>query len=658
MKTNSVRHSFSTRVSLHILLIAGIVFSVAFASFYHAARRQVQADAERHARSSLNNTVLQMDNVLHAVEVAVANNACQVARLAHRPDSLYGVVRQMLAANPLISGSAIAFEPDYYPERGRFFSPYAYRTAGGDSIAVKQLGTDNYDYHHMDWYQIPKLLDKPYWSEPYFDDGGGEIIMTTYSLPLYDSTGRMYAIFTADLSLEWLTQMVNSLQLYPHSYNLMVGRSGAYLAHPITERILDETVFTATLDMADTTIAELGRRMTAGEEGFMTIQNDSLSTSYVFYAPVKRSGWSMAVACTYKDIFSGVDSMRTRVLAIAGTGLLLLLLFCLYDIRQLVRPLRRLADATRTIAQGNLTAPLPPLRRRGDEMGMLYDSFHHMQHSLADYMDELARTTANKERIESELRIASDIQMGMIPKIFPPFPDRKDIDLYATLTPAKEVGGDLYDFFVEDDRLYFTVGDVSGKGVPASLLMAVTRSLFRTMAPHFKAPADIVAALNDALSDSNESNMFVTLFLGVLNLKDGTLRYCNAGHNAPVRFGGTDSGDPAFIPVNPNLALGLFKGFPYLEQEMRLEAGTSLLLYTDGVTEAEDLTQQLFSDERLLNLLARECGSRPARVVEHLMQAIRTHTAEAEQNDDITILCLSYEPNGEREASNEHIIYR
>ena len=291
-------------------------------------------------------------------------------------------------------------------------------------------------------------------------------------------------------------------------------------------------------------------------------------------------------------------------------------------------------------------------------MGMLYDSFHHMQHSLADYMDELARTTANKERIESELRIASDIQMGMIPKIFPPFPDRKDIDLYATLTPAKEVGGDLYDFFVEDDRLYFTVGDVSGKGVPASLLMAVTRSLFRTMAPHFKVPADIVAALNDALSDSNESNMFVTLFLGVLNLKDGTLRYCNAGHNAPVRFGGTDSGDPAFIPVNPNLALGLFKGFPYLEQEMRLEAGTSLLLYTDGVTEAEDLTQQLFSDERLLNLLARECGSRPARVVEHLMQAIRTHTAEAEQNDDITILCLSYEPNGEREASNEHIIYR
>ena len=643
MKTNSVRHSFSTRVSLHILLIAGIVFSVAFASFYHAARRQVQADAERHARSSLNNTVLQMDNVLDAVEVAVANNACQVARLAHRPDSLYGVVRQMLAANPLISGSAIAFEPDYYPERGRFFSPYAYRTAGGDSIAVKQLGTDNYDYHHMDWYQIPKLLDKPYWSEPYFDDGGGEIIMTTYSLPLYDSTGRMYAIFTADLSLEWLTQMVNSLQLYPHSYNLMVGRSGAYLAHPITERILDETVFTATLDMADTTIAELGRRMTAGEEGFMTIQNDSLSTSYVFYAQVKRSGWSMAVACTYKDIFSGVDSMRTRVLAIAGTGLLLLLLFCLYDIRQLVRPLRRLADATRTIAQGNLTAPLPPLRRRGDEMGMLYDSFHHMQHSLADYMDELARTTANKERIESELSIAREIQMGMIPKIFPPYPERDDVDLHAILHPAKEVGGDLYDFFIDGDRLYFVIGDVSGKGVPASLFMAIARSLFRTLAQQVTSPAEIMTKMNHSIAENNEANMFITLIIGILDLKTGSLKFCNAGHNPPVIIG--VDGKSTLLQSKIQLFVGILEDMEYTAEEIILEKGSRLFLYTDGVTEAENTSKELYGEDRLLSTLAPLASCDIRIVVDTVIRSIASHVQEAEASDDMTILLIHYEPN-------------
>lgn len=163
-------------------------------------------------------------------------------------------------------------------------------------------------------------------------------------------------------------------------------------------------------------------------------------------------------------------------------------------------------------------------------------------------MKELAVTTANKERIESELRIASKIQMEMIPKIFPPFPNRSDIDLYATLVSAKEVGGDLYDFFVEHDKLYFTVGDVSGKGVPASLLMAVTRSLFRTLASHIKPTVDIMTALNHSLSESNESNMFVTMFLGILDLKSGVLHYCNAGHNPPVVFSSTK--EPGLLACN------------------------------------------------------------------------------------------------------------
>lgn len=639
----SLTRSFSTRISLYILLITGAVFSVAFVIFYHSARRQVQVEAERNATASLENTILRIDDVLHSVEVAVTNNAWQIQRYIDRPDSMYSVACRLLESNPVIAGSAVAFEPGYYPEKGRFFSPYAYRQ--GDSIRTKQLGTDNYEYHYMDWYQIPKLLDQPYWSEPYFDSGGGELIMTTYSLPLYDSEGRLFAIFTADLSLEWLTQKVNALRLYPNSYNLMVGRSGTYLAHPYPERILDETIFTATLDMADTTVADIGRRMIAGEQGFATLQNDSLSTSYIFYAPIKRAGWSVAVACTYDDIFAGVDHIRILVTTIAVTGLFLLLVFCLCAIRRLVHPLTALANATRSIARGNMETPLPRMRGRHDEMGMLCDSFAHMQSSLATYMKDLAATTAKKERIESELRIASEIQMGMIPKIFPPFPERNDIDLFATLVPAKEVGGDLYDFFVEEDRLYFTVGDVSGKGVPASLLMAVTRSLFRTMASHLKEAAAIVSSLNNALSERNESGMFVTLFLGVLDLKSGVLRYCNAGHNPPILSSpGSQSG---FLPVKPNIPLGVFDGFPFEEQESRLEAGTSLFLYTDGVTEAENPESQLFSDERLLHILDELGGSPPTEVITRVMEQIHRHADGAEQNDDITMLCLHYlRPDG------------
>lgn len=638
MKIKPHIHSFSTRISLYILLITGMVFGLAFVIFYHSARSQVQAEAEKYAMSSLENTVLRIDDILNSVEVAIANNTWQINRYIDQPDSMFCITRRVLESNPIISGSAIAFEPNFYPEKGHFFSPYSYRD--GKEIKCKQLGTNNYEYHYMDWYQIPKLLDTPYWSEPYFDGGGGEIIMTTYSFPLHDSEGRMFAIFTADFSLEWLTQQVNAMQLYPNSYNFMVGRSGTYLVHPYPDRILNETFFTATFDMTDTTVAYIGHRMLEGRQEFNTVQNDTLSTSYVFYAPIARTGWSVAVACTYEDIFGGVNRIRFIVMIIAITGLLLLLVFCIYAIRQQTRPLISLAHSTRHIARGDLSTPLPPLRKRQDEVGMLYNSFEQMQSSLANYMEELAATTANKERIESELRIASKIQMEMIPKTFPPFPNRDDIDLYATLVPAKEVGGDLYDFFVEGDNLYFTVGDVSGKGVPASLLMAVTRSLFRTLAPHFKSVADIVAALNDSLSESNESNMFVTLFLGILDLKDGVLHYCNAGHNPPVVFSGTK--EPAFLPVIPNIPLGVFNGFAYQEQEILLPADSSLFLYTDGVTEAENTAKELFSDNRLLAVLDTLRAREPEAVIRQMMQEVHGHAGGAEQNDDITMLCLHY----------------
>lgn len=640
MKTR-ITHSFSTRISLYILLAAGTIFLVAFIIFYHSARNLVQKEAEGHGETSLSNTILQIDDVLHSVEVAVRNTAWLIPEHLDEPETMYAIVQRLLEQNPIISGSAIAFEPDFFPREGKFYAPYAYRQE--EQIVCKQLGTENYDYHYMDWYQIPKLLNCPYWSEPYLDTGGGEMMMTTYSLPLYDSAGNLYAVFTADISLEWLTQKVNSLHVYPHSYNLMIGRSGTYLVHPYPERILNETIFTATLDMEDQTVAEVGRKMIAGKQGFETIFNDdSLSTSYVFYAPVLRTGWSMAVVCTYKDVFADVDQIRTVVLYVALAGMCLLLFFCIYIIRQLTSPLTKLADATREIAKGDFTSPLPPIRQKNDELGKLYDAFAYMQRSLVDYIRELKTTTANKERIESELRIAREIQMGMIPKIFPPFPDREDIDLYATLKPAKEVGGDLYDFFIEGDVLYFTIGDVSGKGVPASLLMAVTRSLFRNMAPHVQEASRIAESLNNSISAGNESSMFVTLFVGILDLKTGRLRYCNAGHNAPVFL---SSGKAEWLPVLPNLPLGLLEGFGYREQEIVLPGDATLFLYTDGVTESENTAKELFSEDRLIEFLEKHIHEAPTGLVNGMMSEIDKHAAGAEQSDDITMLCLRYTSN-------------
>lgn len=220
-----------------------------------------------------------------------------------------------------------------------------------------------------------------------------------------------------------------------------------------------------------------------------------------------------------------------------------------------------------------------------------------MQQSLATYVEDLKTTTAAKASIENELEIAHGIQMSMLPKTYPAFPDRNDIDIYGQVTPAKAVGGDLYDFFIHDEKLFFCIGDVSGKGVPASLVMAVTRSLFRNIAAHTAHPDRMVTALNEALSDNNETNMFVTLFVGVLDLSSGHLSYSNAGHDMPLLL--TDD-EVIVLSCDANVPAGVIPGWNFTcQQTSEMKTGTTLFLYTDGLNEAEDIHHNQFGMERM-----------------------------------------------------------
>ena len=265
-------------------------------------------------------------------------------------------------------------------------------------------------------------------------------------------------------------------------------------------------------------------------------------------------------------------------------------------------------------------------------------------------MKELGEITAVKERMENELKIAKGIQMSMIPKIYPAYPERGDIDIYASIVPAKEVGGDLFDFFIMDEKLYFCIGDVSGKGVPASLVMAVTRSLFRTLAAHEKSPGRIVTAMNESMSDMNESTMFVTFFCGVLDMKTGHLRYCNAGHNAPVLLNTAKTP----LPVVSNVPLGIVAGTAFQEQETDLKYDDTLFLYTDGVTEAENAKHELFGEERMINALSELKGSKAH--LEEMQKAISDFVGNAPQSDDITMLFIHYLNEETPDTSERHLL--
>ena len=249
--------------------------------------------------------------------------------------------------------------------------------------------------------------------------------------------------------------------------------------------------------------------------------------------------------------------------------------------------------------------------------------------------DQLEETTIAKERIESDLRIARDIQMSMVPSIFP---DRPDLDLYASMTPAKEVGGDLYGYVLIGDKLYFALGDVSGKGVPASLFMAQATRLFRTLAAQGMMPAEIATRINDALSgEDNERSMFVTLFLGLIDLTTGHLNFCNAGHNPPILIG---DGTTEFIEMIPNVPIGLWPGMEFEGEEIADITNCPLFVYTDGLNEAENRQQEQFSDERLLHILQTTPFESSEKTVELLRKEVEKHRDGAEPNDDLTMLCV------------------
>ena len=572
-----------------LIVIAAIIMEVSVALQYQSAADGIRSEVQHRAETELQMKNLEIQNVLTAIEVAVANLEWDVEQRLSQPDSLYMVTRKTLLDNEIIMGSAVAFEPYYFKEKGRQFSPYTYRD--GEKLESKQLGTDEYDYHSMEWYTAPMKAGHGWWSEPYFDEGGGEMLMSTYSVPIHDASGRSIGVYTADVSLDWISQVVNARNIYPSTINLMISRTVKIMANPNEDFVMNRTIIEAPLFAEDYTQELILKKMMAGQSGHETMYDSEGEKLYAFYAPVEGdTGWSMAVVCLDSEIYGDLRSLGKRLMLMVGLGLTLMG-FILW---------RSIVNSRR-----------------------------------------LAATEKQNTSIESELHIASAIQMGLLPKVFPPFPDRTDVDIYASLVPAKEVGGDLYDFYIRDEKLFFCIGDVAGKGVPASLVMAVTRTLFRNISARETKPQRIIDAINGTATEENLNNLFATFFLGVLDLPTGRLRYCNAGHSAPVLISaGTDSeATVTELECESNLPLGIMKDWDFIVQETTLEAGTTIFLYTDGLTEAMKADGTLFGEKRMMRAIAPDT---PKGIVEHMTKAVNTFVRGAEQSDDLTMLAILY----------------
>ncbi len=635
-----IRRKLSVRVSLWVVLFAALIFVVALGFQFYQSREAVRQEAISHASQILDKTSLRVEGILNRVEVASNMTKWLVLRHPNKADSMFVYSRGMLQNNPDFYNCSIAFEPEHFQDKGRYFS--AYTRFVGDSLRTTQGGSDNYQYFFMDWYLMSTLLDKPCWTEPYVDfdvaTNTSEMV-TSYCQTIKDKEGKKIGVINTSLSINWLSHTISMVKPYPNSYSIMIGRGGTYFVHPDTTKITRQTIFTQTMEHPDTALIALGHAMQRGEEGMKKMFFNG-KDCYVFYKPLGQTGCSMAIVCPEEDIFGGFDRLRRAVMSIVVVGLLLMLYLFIRIITRELSPLRRLAREAETIASGQFDAVLPDFQRI-DEIGQLSHSFGNMQQSLVKYIEELKETTAQKASIESDLRIASDIQMGMLPEQFPTKADRDDVQIYASLTPAKEVGGDLFDFYFRDDKLFFCIGDVSGKGVPASLFMAVTRSIFRTVSVHESMPNNIVTIMNTIIADMNKTQMFVTLFVGVLDLPTGHLHYCNAGHDAPLLIG-DGIGE---LPCDPNIPVGFLPSWEYSLQEAQISTGTTIFLFTDGLTEAMDANYNQFQMERINDVASQALSQQqqePHQLINKMTDAVHQFVGDAEQSDDLTMMAIQY----------------
>ena len=583
--------------NLFLIITAAVLLEIISGVQYYFAHNMLEDELERQAETELTLKSIIAGSARNTVENTLRNHIWDMMRNLAFPDSMYSATEWLLKYNNRLTGGGIAFVPDYYPQKGRLFEPYAYWKDG--KIAITQVAEPGHDYTQSSIFKRVIESDSSYWSGRYYDNLVTGKYLISYCLPLHDSDSKTVAVLYLDIDTEWLGDSLNNRHLFPSSFDMLLTKEGELVAGPREDHVSKATVDHVVSLINDNTVEKFEstnrrcrvikfRNPDNGDKGRLFISNMN-----------GHHKWQVVVACYDKEVFGDLRKMRLLSLLLMSTAIILLIGI----VNRFARNDRR-----------------------------------------------LQLTNMEKKRIDNELRIAKNIQMEMLPETYPPYPERKDIDIYGILQPAKEVGGDLYDFFIRDEKLHFCIGDVSGKGIPAAMVMSFTHSLFRSASAHESNPARIMQALNEASCQGNKSNMFVTLFIGILDLPTGRLRYCNAGHDAPIVIA---NGQWSMVDVLPNLPIGVFDDFQYKMQEMNLKAGTTLFLYTDGVTEAKNKQLKQFSLDRVQEVLGSLKEVHPEVLLKTMLEKVQQFAGEAEQSDDVTMLAFQYTPQEESEILNE-----
>lgn len=636
------------RMAGMIIIGAGLILATIIAYSYFTARGLLLEELEAKARYMALSTAHRIEIFEKSVEKIAQGAARTFQESDGSKEAAYRLLHRVVEENDEVFGSAIAFNPEGHGSEKIYSAPYVHRKH--DQLIEKDIGEENYRYDVWDWFTLPRDMGQAIWTEPYFDEGGGNALMVTYAVPVYrkDDPERLWAVVTCDVSLDWVSNLLGTLRLGPRGYAMLISENGRFISHVVREFIMNETVYSVAESRNEPELRVISHLMRRGGTGFIEHFSPVLeSPCWMAFATIPKPGWVVALVFPRENLMEKVIDLSRSLFVLGIIGFTLLLIIGHLIAQSIVQPLQHLTSATRALAGGNLDAVLPKVQGT-DEVACLATSFSIMQRELKEYMAQLQATTAAKERIEGELHVAHSIQMSLVPKTFPPFPERKDLEIYAMLDPAREIGGDFYDFFMPDeDTLCLIIGDVSGKGVPAALFMAVTRTFLKSIWRDEGCPARVLQRLNDELSQDNESNMFVTLFCATIHLSSGACHYARGGHNPPFLI--RSQGQVDRLPWVKGAIVGAIPGGDFEEGQVTLLPGDTLFLYTDGVTEGMNPDGEVFGENRTMAALSRNYMRNCRDLLLAVRESLNEYIQGAEQSDDITMMVFQYQ--GENDSN-------
>lgn len=403
-----INSSLSMRISLLVLLFAVLIFVVSLGFLYIQTRGYIRQDAMQRAEKVLNNTIMEVTEKLNDVEIAT-NNTQWLVRSHLNPDSAAVYSRSILELNPSFYGCSVAFEPNFFPEKGELFSMYSYWEK--DSLQTEQEGSDLYRYHEKDWYKLAHDTKEAQWIEPFYDYYLDaifvKVMITSYSMPVIDDKGQFIGVVSTDLSMHDLSLELAEKRPSPHSYFFMLDKKGTYCMHPDTAKLGFKTIFSDRDPVREADIIALGKDMISGQQGVRKIELDG-EESYVFFRSLPRTGWSIAVVYPEEEIFRGYNRLFYIVLGIIVIGLILMLFFCRHIVHSAIVPMEQLAQQARHIAKGNYSERMPK-SKRVDAVGKLQNSFSQMQQAISDHIGSIERMNKEIEEHNEELVKAKEL---------------------------------------------------------------------------------------------------------------------------------------------------------------------------------------------------------------------------------------------------------